>query len=162
MTIKKKTIAFITAGIVLLAVFAFDYSLAPQHEILVDNEAVSDAEAYGDAVMTPTMPVIISKDRAAHILHGDGVAGGHLYGTGTPCKSEFPEEWDDKRILDVTRKIAANDNLQWKRESNGYYVTEALEGDVRVRVVIGPQKQRVITAYPVNVARNPCPLRASP
>lgn len=114
-------------------------------------------EHQSDSTLTPTMPVIISDSRIQHILYGDEKGGGHKHGVGKPCKSEFPQNWDDQKIIDVTRKIAANDNLPWERQRNGYHVAEAFEGDVKVRVVKGPQKQRVITAYPINVVRNPCP-----
>jgi len=125
--------------------------MEPNRQILVEEPVATNTD------FMPSMPVIISDSRVRHILHGDGKGGGHLYGTGAPCKSEFPQSWDAGKVIDVTRKIAANDNLPWKRQNNGYYVTEAFEGDVKVRVVKGPQKQRVITAYPTNVKRNPCP-----
>ena len=158
---SRRIISLIVGGIfIAAALFFYDYSLMPDRQILVDQEAVEDAEAYGDSQSTPmmpAMPVIISEDREQHILYGDGRSGGHLHGTGTPCKSEFPESWNADKIIEVTREIAANDNLPWELQDNGYYVSESYEGEVRVRVVKGPQKRRVITAYPVNVKRNPCP-----
>jgi len=95
--------------------------------------------------------------RARHILGGDHRGGGHRYGTGKPCKSEFPADWDDSEILEATARIAANDNLNWQRQDNGYFVTEKMVEGVRVRVVLGRDKESVVTAYPTNVARNPCP-----
>ncbi|MCB1562606.1 MAG: EndoU domain-containing protein [Alphaproteobacteria bacterium] len=100
--------------------------------------------------------VIISEKAAVHILYGDKDGGGHMYGVGKPCNSEFPEEWDAQKVINVIRSIAANDNLDWRQESNGYYVAEDYEKYVRVRVVLGPEKKRVITGYPVNLRRNPC------
>jgi len=156
---NKRRISALIGGIFVLAAIVFyDYTLMPERVILVDEEALDDAQTYGNDLMTPAMPVIISDDRVQHILYGNGKSGGHLYGTGTPCKSEFPQEWNEDKVISVTRKIAANDNLDWERQDNGYYVSEAFEGDVRVRVVKGPKKQRVITAYPTNVERNPCPF----
>jgi len=126
----------------------------PERNIYIDEQAPQ--KEIGDEALMPSMPVIISDSRVQHILYGDGKGGGHRYGAGVPCKSEFPQDWDDQKIISVTRKIAANDNLPWERQNNGYYVTESYEDDIRVRVVKGPQKQRVITAYPTNVKRNPC------
>lgn len=99
----------------------------------------------------------ISEERAAHILHGDYNGGGHKYGTKKPCKSEFPEDWNEVKILTTVSKIAANDNLAWRQEHNGYHVTEKTVDNVRVRVVIDNKKDQVITAYPTNRRRNPCP-----
>jgi len=101
----------------------------------------------------------ITKQRAQHILYGDATGGGHLYGTGKPCKSEFPEHWDAQTVLKEVDLIAANDNLRWEQQRNGYYVTEQKVGTVNVRVVKGRNGQDVITAYPTNVARNACPSR---
>ncbi len=101
--------------------------------------------------------VILTEKRRKHILYGNGKSGGHKHGVGTPCKSEFPENWDDEKIISVTKKIAANDNLPWKQQDNGYHVSEYFEDNVKVRVVLGEKKQRVITSYPLNLPRNPCP-----
>lgn len=105
--------------------------------------------------------IILSDYAIEHILYGNKSGGGHLSGVGKPCKSEFPKDWDDKEIIEVVEKIAANDNLPWDRQDNGYYVTEKMEDGIRVRVVIGREKQKVITAYPTNVTRNPCPSHAA-
>ena len=140
----------------LVAVGVYDASLMPDRPILVEKPS---AEPETD-ILTPmpsSMPAIISDARIQHILYGDDKGGGHKHGVGRPCKSEFPHNWNDERIINVTRAIAANDNLPWERQGNGYYVAEDYAGDIKVRVVKGPQKQRVITAYPVNVPRNPCP-----
>lgn len=99
----------------------------------------------------------ISTARATHILYGDETGGGHIYGSGSPCKTEFPQGWDAKKILETAGQIAANEDLPWRQEPNRYYVTEHMVEGVEVRVVIGPRKQEVITAYPVNLPRNPCP-----
>jgi hypothetical protein len=116
---------------------------------------------YGEAqhgyIADPARIVILTPERKEHILYGDEHGGGHLHGIGKPCKSEFPQDWDAAEIIETTERIAANDNLNWEAQRNGYYVAESNEGDVRVRVVLGPQRQHIITAYPVNVERNPCP-----
>ncbi len=101
-------------------------------------------------------PAEISEKARNHILYGDHSGGGHKHGTAKPCKSEFPADWNDQKIIDTVQKIAANDNLQWKQQENGYYVTENYDDNVKIRVVIGRQKKHVITAYPLNTGRNPC------
>lgn len=103
----------------------------------------------------------ISPERRTHILYGDATGGGHKFGTGAPCKSEFPKHWDDNTIIKEVELIAANDNLNWEEQRNGYYVTEQNVGTVKVRVVKARNGNDVITAYPTNTKRNPCPTPAN-
>jgi|GEM_PF-2406504 len=103
----------------------------------------------------------ISPQRREHILHGDATGGGHMHGANKPCKSEFPEHWNEDTIIKEVELIAANDNLAWQQQRNGYYVTEQKVGTVKVRVVKGRNGKDVITAYPTNVKRNPCPRHAN-
>lgn len=98
----------------------------------------------------------ISANRAEHILYGNETGGGHRHGAGIPCKTEFPADWGDDKILGTVSKIAANDNANWRKEPNGYYVRETMIEGVNVRVVLGRDKSDVITAYPTNLPRNPC------
>lgn len=100
---------------------------------------------------------VISPQRRAHILYGDATGGGHMHGVGKPCKSEFPKHWDEDTIIKEVELIAANDNLNWEQQRNGYYVTEQKVGTINVRVVKGRKNKQVITAYPTNVQRNACP-----
>lgn len=93
----------------------------------------------------------ISEKGRDHILER------HQFGAGVPCKSEFPKEWNSDEIIGHVEKVAANDNLKWKRQGNGYHTAEQTIEGVRVRVVLNKNKSDVVTAYPVNVARNPCP-----
>lgn len=102
----------------------------------------------------------LSKSRINHILYGDATGGGHKFGTGAPCKSEFPASWNDTDIIDTVKTMAANDNLDWKQQDNGYYVAEQNASDgTRVRVVLDREGDDVITAYPVNTRRNACPAK---
>lgn len=115
-----------------------------------------------DTVPQPHLrEIILSRDRENHILSGDSKGGGHRYGTNKPCKSEFPKNWSDDYILSTVKTIAANDNLDWDQQGNGYYTAEDRVGAVKVRVVLAEDQQRIITAYPVNVRRNPCPNAAN-
>lgn len=139
MLTHNKPFKYLLSTLALLVVlFAYDYVGAPE-AVLERND------------------VNISERRIEHILYGDTTGGGHRYGAGVPCKSEFPQSWDDQKIIDTTKRIAANDNLNWRQEGNGYFVTEKMEDGIRVRVVMDGQRQNVITSYPTNVARNPCP-----
>jgi hypothetical protein len=105
--------------------------------------------------------VAIPAQAQKHILYGDHRGGGHKHGMNKPCKSEFPENWDDTKILSTIEMVAANDNLDWDRQKNGYYVAEEMVENVRVRVVLDRERDDVVTAYPTNVKRNPCPVPAN-
>ena len=107
--------------------------------------------------MSAKVPPQISQARAQHILYGDGHGGGHLHGQNSPCKSEFPADWTGPMILEVVARDAANDNLDWRHERNGNDVAEVMEGGVKIRIVVDASHSDVITAYPVNMPRNPCP-----
>jgi hypothetical protein len=99
----------------------------------------------------------LSAQRIRHILYGDETGGGHVYGLSLPCKSEFPPDWSDDDIIATVQALAANDNMKWKQQENGYYVAERSVKGVRVRVVLDREKDDIITAYPTNRPRNPCP-----
>ncbi len=102
-------------------------------------------------------PVTVSEARKEHILQGDRTGGGHKFGTGKPCKSEFPKEWNSDEIIATVERIASNDNLPWSKQRNGYYTAEEMVDGVKVRVVLNGRRDDVITAYPTNLERNPCP-----
>ncbi len=118
------------------------------------SQATSDDSSVTDSFNKASR---ISPQRREHILYGDATGGGHKHGANKPCKSEFPAHWDDDTIIKEVEMIAANDNLNWEEQRNGYYVTEQKVGTVKVRVVKARNGNDVITAYPTNVKRNPCP-----
>lgn len=101
---------------------------------------------------------VLTAERAKHILYGDKTGGGHLHGIGNPCKSEFPAHWSKDEIINNITRAAANDNIDWKEQANGYATTEAQIEDLKVRIVIDSDTNKIITAYPVNVPRNVCPV----
>ena len=148
----RRTALAITLFLLLLLV---GYTLMPQAETFRQNGAVPRGDVIegtetGDIVTLETDPVLDERGRA-HILEG------HLAGAGVPCKSEFPADWDAGAIEANVERLAANDNAQWRREDNGYYVTEGdSEDGLKVRVVIDGQRQHIVTAYPLNVDRNAC------
>lgn len=100
----------------------------------------------------------LSQQRIQHILYGDHTGGGHRFGAGVPCKSEFPSYWTDKDIVDTVKILAANDNAGWKKQNNGYYTAEQNTQDgTRIRIVLDREGDDIVTAYPVNTRRNACP-----
>ena len=106
---------------------------------------------------TITADVHISPPAMHHILYGDEHGGGHLHGAGVPCKSEFPANWTGDDIMSAVQTIAANDNQKWRVEGNGYHVSETIVRGVQIRTVLNRNGDSVITAYPLNTRRNPCP-----
>lgn len=140
------------------------YQVTEQDVSKVVDAFVTEEEAPAPAATTDlevkedfNNAALITPARRVHILYGDATGGGHKYGTGAPCKSEFPKHWGDDEIIKEVELIAANDNLNWEQQRNGYYVTEQKVGTIKVRVVKDPDNKQVITAYPTNTPRNPCP-----
>lgn len=103
----------------------------------------------------------LTNSRIQHILHGDKTGGGHMHGTNKPCKSEFPADWSEKDITDSIKLIAANDSLGWAEGRNGNYVADSTSHGVKIRVVLNRDRSEIITAYPLNTPRNPCPAAAN-
>lgn len=103
----------------------------------------------------PTLP----PQRQNHILYGDNTGGGHLYGVGKPCKSEFPKNWSAGDIITTVQTLAANDNAKWSQADNGYYASEQSVDGVAIRLILNRNRDQIITAYPVNTPRNACPNR---
>lgn len=99
----------------------------------------------------------LSEERREYILYGNERGGGHLHGIDKDCKSEFPPNWSETRIIETVKKLAANDNAGWRREENGYYVSEQKFANLDIRIVLDEQRDQIITAYPVNVEPNQCP-----
>jgi hypothetical protein len=149
---RQKPLKYFILSVIFIGLLGYyeDKLPAPVGDILSGHNGEVSEHTIDQAV-------ILSDKRKQHILYGNGKSGGHKHGVGTPCKSEFPADWDDDKIINVTKRIAANDNLAWKQQDNGYHVSEYLEDDIRVRVVLGPRRERIITSYPTNVTRNPCP-----
>lgn len=94
-----------------------------------------------------------------HLLYGDQRGGGHLHGVGKACKSEFPADWQADEVIAHVKRVAANDNLNWEQQNNGYHVAEDDVEGIKVRVVLNHDRTKIVTAYPTNVQRNPCPAK---
>lgn len=118
-------------------------------EMLANLEPAAGEEASADMDADPTLP----EEKKAHIL------AHHKSGTGVACKSEFPATWNDDKIIETVKALAANDNVDWKQEDNGYFVGEQDVDGLKVRAVVNREDNTIVTGYPISVERNPCPTR---
>ncbi len=91
----------------------------------------------------------ISPERANHILDGDKTGGGHRFGTGKPGKSEFPQSWNDRKILDNISDVARNGNSAGAGRTPGSTLMEGVRDGVNMRVVVG-RDGNVISGWPVS------------
>ncbi len=124
-------------------------------------QAIQTAQAEPTTAQDEDFRIVPEKltlpaQRQEHLL------ASHKHGAGEACKSEFPATWDDAKIIDTAKSLAANDNAQWKTEQNGYVTSENTVEGLTIRVVVNPEKNEIVTAYPLNVTRNPCPARQKP
>lgn len=161
MELKRFIRIFLTALAIMSSVVAMsrDY-LFPGAEVKYDNAVTVISSRMAGDEATPAndnIPPDLTQRARAHILYGDERGGGHLYGMGKPCKSEFPRAWSAERIINTARTVAANDNIDWRRGENGLHAGEETIEGVRVRVVVDRENNRIITAYPTNLPRNACP-----
>lgn len=100
----------------------------------------------------------ISRERRRHILDGDATGGGHGPGRGIPGKSEFPSRWSDNQVIYYISDVIKDPHSRWTRQPGGPPVRWRVEGTrngVDIRVIVEPQGQGVITAFPTNRPRNP-------
>lgn len=108
----------------------------------------------------PADGIRVTPERTTHILDGepDG-GGGHRHGTGRSGKTEFPDGWDDKKIvenaLDVAQRPDCAPTLQhW----NNRWICTGTREDVEVSVIV-LRSGEVWTSWPEEggpgVARNP-------
>ena len=75
-------------------------------------------------------------------------------------QAKFPKEWSENDVLKNIRKVAANDNLKWEKQKNGYYTaTDSVDG-IKMRVVLDGEKDDVVTGYPLNGSTNRCAKEA--
>lgn len=116
----------------------------------------NDPDPQDEPFIATQIVPILTAAREQHILYGDAKGGGHHHTANRPCKSEFPEDWSEEAIISTVKKLAANDNAHWQKEDNGYYVSEQKYQTLKLRIVLNQSRERIITAYPTNVKRNPC------
>lgn len=105
-----------------------------------------------------TSESLLSKKRATHTLFGDATGGGHVF-PGQAGKTPFPSNWAPKDILDAASDIATDPSIPWKPQtgSGGWYTKKGsparfeavgVRGGVRIRVIIEPAGEGIITAHP--------------
>lgn len=142
-------------GLTILIVFALGQISAPflfkPHEgpaarHYEDNSDIPEAELKNNFMVTPL--------RRQHILYGTKSGGGHKAGQGKPGESEFPASWDDEKII-LTALAIANDATLPMRPSGRYWLKQGTADGIDVRVVLDRVHGELITAYPLNVPRNP-------
>lgn len=100
----------------------------------------------------------ISPERKRHILNGDATGGGHGAGRGIPGKSEFPARWSDRQVIRYISDIIKDPNSRWIRQPGrppNRWRIEGTRDGVNIRIIVEPQGQGVITAFPTNRPRNP-------
>jgi hypothetical protein len=100
---------------------------------------------------------IIPEDRAEHILSGDKSGGGHRSGTGSPGKTEFPQDWTDDDILDGVADVAENGKVLGPAHRPGEVVKGGTYNGVDIETVVKGDGG-VRTGYPTGgpgVVRNP-------
>ncbi len=97
---------------------------------------------------------ILSEQRRIHILYGDGTGGGHKSGAGKPGKAEFPQQWDEEKIISTIVRIANDTHLPMRQSGKRYWLRMGEQDDIQVRVVLDREHGAIITGYPVERRRN--------
>ncbi len=156
---KKRQLTAIISALLLLLIGAFSAQFqekpAPTDTPPMTFESLN-YESGMSFKLTNENSIRLSEKRIQHILYGDESGGGHKHGQNKPCKSEFPAGWTDKKIISTINKIATDETTKWKEQDNGNFVANAREENLKIRVVLNEDRSEIITAYPLNVPRNPC------
>jgi len=116
-----------------------------------DNGGTGDADnPWGKVVGDHPEPgtITTSTGRQVHILYGDDEgAGGHIYDSGMPGKTVFPEDWDEQKIISEVEDVANHPDGVPAEQSNGNFVVTGTRDGVDIEVVVKPDGQ-IWTAYP--------------
>jgi hypothetical protein len=80
----------------------------------------------------------VTPERTKHILDGDATGGGgHRHGVGNPGKTEFPANWDDRKIMDNILDVARRpDQPPIHQNWNERWLARGRRDDVEIAVVI--------------------------
>jgi hypothetical protein len=142
-------------GFIIIAMLSLGF--AWQREVPSPLSPLATAAQENQADINISAPILTEK-RKQHILYGDHTGGGHLYGQKKACKSEFPKSWSEDKIISTVKTMAANDHAAWRQSNrNGNWVSHHEKEGLRIRIVLDDERREIITAYPINVKRNPCP-----
>lgn len=94
----------------------------------------------------------ITMNRRIHILDGDPgneKSGGHAYGTGRPGKTEYPESWDDDKIIDHTVDVANRPGAAPELQANGRWRCHGTREQVDMRVILDSDGS-IRTSHPLS------------
>ena len=127
-----------------------------------NGDAQADKSSAWDNVDAAKRPPIdsiqISPEREKHILDGDKTGGGHRHGTGRPGNTEFPADWDDKKILDLARDVARHPDEPPYLQKNGRWRVHGVREEVDIFVIL-EQDAQICTSWPrfggPGVVKNP-------
>ena len=142
-TLKKNALLFLSLLFFFIAISiqAPAFALTPDTSLMLNEQDVAARYTITDV-------------RRQHILVGDERGGGHKFGLGRAGKSEFPKDWDDDKIINTALMIA-NDIRLPQRPSGRYWLKLGEVEGLHIRVVLNREKMEIVTAYPINVRRNP-------
>jgi len=98
---------------------------------------------------------LASPQRRQHILYGDETGGFHLH-PGGAGKSPFPDTWGPKKVMNAVSDIATDPNIPWKpNKYPGRVEATGIRDGISITVIIEPDGDGIITAWPNNVPKNP-------
>ena len=155
---KKRQLTAILSALLLLVISALAAQWQEKQPSQPFNASSPTQTGEMSDKRTDEDSIYLSEQRIQHILYGDETGGGHKHGQNKPCKSEFPANWTDEKIISTINKIASDETTKWKEQDNGNFVANAREQNLKIRIVLNEDKSQIITAYPLNVPRNPCPI----
>jgi Bacterial EndoU nuclease len=96
----------------------------------------------------PEPGTITAEDAQTHILYGDDSGqGGHIYDSGMPGKTVFPEDWGPQKIMNEVNDIANNPDQTPVEQRDGTFLATGTRNGVTIDVIIDPDGN-VKTAYP--------------
>ena len=117
---------------------------------------------------------LASEGKTHHIIIGEKIStnkfsGGHKF-PGNPGKTVFPQSWSKEKIMHEISDIATDPNLQWiPQTGNGgsftrsgrpaKFLVEGVRDSVKIRVVVEPAGEDIITGFALNGPRVTCRVR---
>ena len=82
--------------------------------------------------------------------------GGHRFGTSQPGKTEFPQNWDDNKVIYDISDVATDPNSSWGApQSNGNIPITGSRDGIDIKVIYDPNNDRIVTEFPTNTPKNP-------
>ena len=131
----------------------------PARAVDTQKSSAWDEVAAEDRASRPAPDSLnLSPERAVHILDGDRWGGGHRHGSGRPEKTEFPADWDDRRIADHITNVARTPDVTPVLQPNHRWRVSGVRDGVDISVIVQPDGQ-IWSAWPAEgspgVTRNP-------